>query len=183
MIMEMESYHPGGILLDKKRYCKLNEDGTMKYTSVSAARRNTAGLVHEMCVSVWISILSHPTVELQLNSISRHLGVMLTKVMNGNVTVKDVSSIASRDSIGCYAYESTIGRTVRSALWELHLDTSDVVAKEVLKSIREECDRITVSCGLSGTSDICLRSTRFVDYLCFDIELEKLERYIEHVIV
>ncbi|KAK1838754.1 DNA polymerase pol2 [Colletotrichum chrysophilum] len=43
MTMEMETYHPRVILLDKKRYCKMNEDGTKKYTGVFAARRKHCG--------------------------------------------------------------------------------------------------------------------------------------------
>ncbi|OBR02031.1 DNA polymerase pol2 [Colletotrichum higginsianum IMI 349063] len=144
MTMEMDSYHPGIILLDKKRYCKLNLDGRIRYTGVSAARSNVAGLVKDKCMRVAESILKSTSRNEQVDSISRHLETTMRHVMSGRVTVKDVSSIASRDGVKCYAYSSASGETVRRALWESHLDASDVRAPEVLENVREESDRTLI---------------------------------------
>lgn len=163
MTIEMKSYHPGIILLDKKRYCKLNLNRRIRYTGVSAARSNVAGLVKDTCMRVAESILKSTSRNEQVDSISRHLETTMRHVMSGRVTVKDVSSIASRDGVKSYAYLSASGETVRRALWESHLDASDVRAPEVLENIREESDRLTDPCGLGNTYQICMRSTRFLD--------------------
>lgn len=163
MSMEMESYHPGVILLDKKRYCKQSVDGGIKYTGVSAARRNVAGLVKETCMRVAESILNHTTRREQLDAISRHLETVMKQVLEGRVSVKDVSSIASRDGVKCYAYKSSSGVVVRRQLGESHHDASDVCTKEILNSVKEECNRLTIPCYLGDTLSICMESDRFLD--------------------
>lgn len=163
MSMEIESYHPGVILLDKKRYCKLGSDGSIRFTGVSAARRNVAGLVKQTCVKVASSIILLDSAAAGTSAISRNLEVVLAHVMSGKVTVKDVSSIASHDRLKCYSYRSVDGQDRRRQLWKSHLGASDVSACEILENVRSECNRLTVPCGLGDTMKICRRAERFID--------------------
>lgn len=162
MSMEPESYHPGVILFDKKRYCKLNVDGTIKYTGVSAARRNAPGMVKETCVAVCSSILKQPTLEHVFDSISIHLETSMRHLLTSNVSVQDVASIKSRDGVKCYGYIRSDGSEARVPLWNGHVDATDVDIREILKMIKRESDRITMPCGLGDTYEVTRRSMRFL---------------------
>lgn len=161
MKMELESYHRGVILLDKKRYCKTGVNDRVYYTGVAAARRNVAGLVKDTCRAVAEAILLSSSRQECINLISHHLEAVMRHVLSGQITVRDVSSVQNRDGVKCYAYTSASGKEVRRQLWESHLGARDVMRSEILKKVREECNRLTVPCGLGDTMKVTLASTLF----------------------
>jgi DNA polymerase elongation subunit (family B) len=59
MSMVLEEYYPRGIMLDKKRYCLLKEDGSIKYVGISVARKDVMRICQTAAEVTVSSILKH----------------------------------------------------------------------------------------------------------------------------
>lgn len=163
--MKLESRHPGVILLDKKRYCKDNGEKGIKFTGVSAARRNALGLCREACTTVAKAILHQRSLESATLGIACFLDDVSTRALKSSLTLTDVSMIARRNGLKCRLYTRVNGKEVRVPLGEDSKLTEPYDIEHVIKLVRDEVMRFTVPCGLESLLDLCSRSPNFSDWV------------------
>lgn len=160
MRMEIEECYPKGLMTDKKRYCMLLADGSMKKVGISLSRKDASGLCREAAEST-IRALFMESRKQTLSSISGFVSTVSCLAVEGNLTLSDVSRYVKKDGMSCYCYPGRGGETRYVAEDEAELQSvvrCDV--GKVLRSVAVEIERFTVPCMLGSVSDI-MRASSF----------------------
>lgn len=160
--MNVESYHPGLLLIEKKRYCKLNEDKTITYKGMCVVRRDVIGICKEACVVCCELLLKSPTLASASETISLYISQLVMRHVAGSLKFGDVSKVAKRNQRKCYIYLDSSGREQVIPVDFASSATLDYNVKYVFSAISAEILRVTVPCGLGCVSDIMLRSSPYI---------------------
>jgi DNA polymerase elongation subunit (family B) len=159
MKMELEAYYPRGIMLDKKRYCLLREDGTIKYTGVSLARRDTSGL-DRAAAEVTISAILKNSRQVAIDKIAAFLNVISHMGMQGKFTLSDVSRYVKRNGRKGYLYNDNSEK--QRFVSEEDANPTAYVRCDVgyvLRSVSTEIERFTVPAGMGPVSEVVSSSS------------------------
>jgi DNA polymerase elongation subunit (family B) len=154
MRMEIEEYYKKGIMLDKKRYCMLRENGTVKSVGVSVARRDVSAMCKAAAYASIDSMFKDTTQE-AIDSIASFIFSVSEMAVRGKFTLKDVSRYIKKDGVSGYEYHSfSEGKVfVQEGKAELN-SLVDADVSIVMKTVSEEIERFTVPCMIGKTSDI-----------------------------
>lgn len=162
MKMELESYYPRMILIEKKKYCCLTEEGNVIYKGVSVVRRDALGICKDACITISRNILfSRSTTETN-ELIAQYIHRIVDKCISGMLSHSDVSRVKKVNQRKCYVY---MGKDKEQKTVPIDLSSNlvhDFDITYVLQSLKNEIHRITAPCGFGSTSDIVLRSKLFL---------------------
>jgi DNA polymerase elongation subunit (family B) len=162
MDMSFESYHPKILFLGKKKYCKLNEDGSIVYKGVSVVRSDTLGVSKHCFTTVSRILLLNDDVLIVKKLIAEYVCHVVEVARTKGFTAWDVSKVRKEDGRKCYVYVDVNG-TDQSV--PIHMATNAVdnySTKRVLKVFREELTRLCVACSLGSVEDIVMGSDIFI---------------------
>ena len=157
MNMCLESIHPRVLLLEKKKYCKLNTDLTVEYKGISIVRRDTLGICKKVCDTICKALLLLPLTDAN-TTIARLINDVVCMAIQNEFTHSDVSKVMKRNQKRCYVYMGSDGEE-KVAPIEMSVNTvSDYDKTYVLNALRSEILRFTLPCGLGTLSDIITAS-------------------------
>nr|POE79007.1 dna polymerase [Quercus suber] len=154
MNMAVEEFYLKGIMMDKKRYCMLRTDGTVKSVGVSIVRRDVSGLCKE-AAQTCVSAVFGGDRQFAIDSISRFVSAVSQMAVQGSLTLKDVSRYVKKDGISGYEYPSNAGHLRFIPEDEAQLSSTveyDMV--RVLSAMSSEIERFTVPCAIGKVSGI-----------------------------
>lgn len=162
MKMEIEEFYPKALMTDKKRYCMLLEDGSMKRVGISLSRRDVSGICKEAARTT-IDAIFMDDVEKTRDSISVFVSSISYMAAQNMLTLSDISKYVKRNGINCYSYTDADGKTkdipedkaVLSSVVEYDL-------RKCMETVSMEVERFTVPCGLGSVSDI-MKSSRMAE--------------------
>lgn len=153
MKMEVEEYYRKGIMMDKKRYCMLREDGSVKNVGISLARRDVSGLC-KTAAEVSIDAIFKDTRQETVDAISRFIGAVSQMAVQRSFTLSDVSKYVKQDGQPSYVYPGEHGKVTVPAE-EAKLDS--VVRcdnTKVLETVASEIERFTIPCMVGKVPNI-----------------------------
>ncbi|KAF4511004.1 hypothetical protein G6O67_002844 [Ophiocordyceps sinensis] len=159
MRMEIEEYYKKGIMIDKKRYCMLREDGTMKNVGISLVRRDVSALCKE-AASVSVQAVFLDSRQSTIDSIARFVMAVSQMAVEKSLTLSDVSKYVKRDGQSGYEFPGVEGKP--SFIPEDEADLASVVqydTDKVLKAVSSEIERFTVPCRIGRVSNILRESS------------------------
>lgn len=148
MKMELEAHYSAGILIDKKRYCLLRGDDTVKYVGVSPARRDVAALTRSAAVLAAEAILRFGT-ERGGQIISEYFNTVILRAMRRGFTLSEVSRHTQKDGKKGFTYKHESGSTNFVPEESAHMDeTVECNVGELVSNVAEEIRRFTLPCGM-----------------------------------
>lgn len=162
MNMSLESYHKRVLLLEKKKYCITNNDGTVTYKGMSIVRRDTLGICKTACREITHSILYSQTMQERTNKIAAFIDDTVYKVINKQLSHSEVSKIAKRNQKRCYVYTGDDGQEKYTPVDMSHNIVPNYSVSHMLTTLQHEILRITVPCGLGTVYNILERSDIFI---------------------
>lgn len=154
MRMQVEEYFRKGMMMDKKRYCMLRENGLVKSVGVSIARRDVSGLC-KAAAQVSVDSIFRDTKEQRVDGIASFLFSVSRRAVCEGFTLSDVSRYVKKDGVAGYEYSDRVKgkRFVPEA--KAKLDSSvDADVSVVLKGVCDEIERFTIPCMIGKTADI-----------------------------
>lgn len=157
MRLERELYYKSGILLDKKRYCLMRTDNTIKSVGISPARQDVSGILKTSAKVAMTSLLELPLNDAGL-VISAYCDQLHNKGIREGFTLLEASRHVTRQGKKGYVYPSPTGGEV--FIQEATADLSSVVAcntQKVLAAAFKEIERFTKPCGLGSVVEIVSR--------------------------
>jgi DNA polymerase elongation subunit (family B) len=162
MDMSFESYHPRVMFLGKKKYCKLNENGTVTYKGVSVVRSDTLGIAKHCFSTVSSILLTCKTLDEGKELIAEYICNVVECAYNGTLKPWDVSKVRKQDGRKCYFYHD-VNDNEKAVPIDMAMNTvPNYSTARVLKAFREELVRICGACGLGSPEDIVLTSNVFM---------------------
>lgn len=162
MRMQLESFHPDVILVEKKIYCKGNRDGSVDFKGMSVARRDAIGARKNACRAVSSFIMGSSTKREANNLISRYICSMVSAASTMSLTPQDVSMVKKRDQKMCYMYTREDGEKSFIPISMSSNRIEDYSVTRVLEEFRSEVSRLTVPCGFGSLHDIVVSSDVWV---------------------
>lgn len=162
MDMSFESYHPRMLFLGKKKYCKMNVDGSVVYKGVSVVRSDTLGVVKHCLRTVSGILMNNTDTVMVTNMIARYVCIVVELARCRKLTAWDVSKVRKQDGRKCYVYKDVAGveQYVPVDLGVNVVHDYDVAA--VLKAFRDELLRLCGACGLPSLDRMLMNSTVFI---------------------
>lgn len=161
MKMVVEEHFQKSIMINKKKYCMLRFDGTMKIVGISIARRDVSQLCKQAARQCLKSLFMDNPKDTTY-SISRFVSAVKQMSVTQSFTLSDVSKYTKKDGSSGYLYYSLDGTPVFVPEKEAVLSSPvkcDV--HRLLKSVCSEIERFTVPCGYGGIADV-MRSSEFL---------------------
>lgn len=158
MTMALEEYYPKGIMLDKKRYCLLRENGTVKSTGISIARKDVSK-VCQTAAEMTISAIFQGDRDDTVDSISSLVSSISCIGMAGKFKLKEVSRYVKKNERKGYEYPSR-----KEGLKFISEEDADVNSRvdcdvgRIMQNVSAEIERFTVPCGIGKVHDIVRRS-------------------------
>lgn len=162
MDMSFESYHPRIMFLGKKKYCKLNEDGTVTYKGVSVVRSDTLGIAKHCFTTVSSILLSADTTAVAKELIANYICKVVECAYNGALKPWDVSKVRKQDGRKCYFYHDVNGEEKAVPIDMATNAVTNYSTSKVLTVFSEELIRVCGACGLGSPEDIMLSSNVFM---------------------
>ena len=159
MRMEIEAHYSKSIMTDKKRYCMLLTDGSMKKVGISLSRRDVSGLCR-LAANSTIDALFMEDQTQSMAAISHMVYGITNLAVRGELTLSDVSRYVKKDGMNCYAYPSADGRIEYVPEGEAVLSSRvhcDI--QKIMNNVAVEIERFTVPCKLGKVSDIARASS------------------------
>lgn len=159
MKMEIEAHYAKGIMTDKKRYCMLLTDGSMKKVGISLSRRDVSGLCR-LAANTTIQALFMDNIDQTIATISQLVSAISTLAVQGNLTLSDVSRYVKKDGTSCYSYPKP-GGGVEHVPQDAAVLGSFVQCDigKVMHDVATEIQRFTIPCRLGSVADIMRRSS------------------------
>lgn len=162
MDMSFESYHPRIMFLGKKKYCKLNENGSITYKGVSVVRSDTLGISKHCFTTVSSILLSEVDQRVIRDKIAEYVCRVIEVSQRSGFTAWDVSKVRKIDGRKCYVYTNSAGKE-DSVPIDMAVNTvTNYSTSAVLKTFRTEMLSMCKACGLGTLDDIMLRSSVFI---------------------
>jgi DNA polymerase elongation subunit (family B) len=159
MRMEVEAHYSKGIMTDKKRYCMLLTDGSMKKVGISLSRKDVSGICR-LAALVTIEALFMVERSSTIDHIAKFVSAVSGLAVAGSLTLSDVSRYTKRDGMNCYVYKQEGGGTEVVPEDEAVLgQVVDCDIPSVMKAVAEEIERFTIPCRLGSVSDVMRAST------------------------
>lgn len=158
MNMELEEFRKRMILLEKKKYCYVSEDGSVQYKGMSIVRRDALGVCKNACSSISEILLSSSTFSDSNNRIARYLCSIVTLCISRKLSPSDVSMVKKRNQKRCYVYTHNDGEERTIPIDMSTNVVTDFNIWKVVSAFRQEVLRIVVPCGFGSLSDIMERS-------------------------
>jgi len=159
MKMVVEECYAKGVLVDKKRYCMLLKEGTIKKVGISLSRRDVSGLCRE-AAEVTIHSVFKDDIKSGLKSIFSFVSAVSYMAVNGGLTLSDVSRYVKKDGISCYMYTKSSGEVLYVPETEASLcRIVDCDIAKALKAVALEIERFTIPCRFGTVSEIMLASS------------------------
>jgi DNA polymerase elongation subunit (family B) len=162
MDMSFESYHPRVMFLGKKKYCKLNTDGSITYKGVSVVRSDTLGIAKHCFSTVSSLLLNCVTLDEAKERIAQYVCHVVECAYNGVLKPWDVSKVRKQDGRKCYFYHDVYGEEKAIPIDMATNTVPNYSTSKVLRVFREELMRICGACGLGSPEDILLKSNVFM---------------------
>lgn len=155
--MELESYHPSILLIDKKRYCKLDEDGSIVYKGLSVVRRDVIGLAKQACVVSCESVLRLGASHEASSVICRLVSDTVAKHYSVGLSFAEIAKVAKRDQRRCYIYTNSRGKETCVPVDMAGDIIPDYSAQVAFTALLKEVSKIAVIAGLGELHDIMVR--------------------------
>lgn len=162
MRMQLESFHPNVILVEKKMYCKGNVDGSVEFKGMSVARRDAIGICKSACRTVSSFIMNSDTKGEANNLISKYICRTVSVASTMSLTPQDVSMVKKRDQKRCYVYTKKDGTESFIPIDMSTNSVQDYSITWVLEKFRAEVLRLTIPCGFGSLRDIVTSSDAWV---------------------
>jgi DNA polymerase elongation subunit (family B) len=96
MKMEVEAYYSKGIMTDKKRYCMLLTDGSMKKVGISPSRKDVSGLCR-LAATVSIEALFEEDRSATIDNIAKFISAVSSLAVGGSLTLSDVLTLKPKE--------------------------------------------------------------------------------------
>jgi DNA polymerase elongation subunit (family B) len=158
MTMALEEYYPKGIMLDKKRYCLLREDGSIKSTGISIARKDVSK-VCQTAAKMTIDAMFKDTKQETVDAISSLVSSITCLGIAGQFKLKEVSRYVKKNERKGYEYPAATGRPKFVSEEEADMDSYvDCDVGRIMKNVASEIERFTVPCGIGRVHDIVRQS-------------------------
>lgn len=154
MRMALESIHRRVLLVDKKHYCKVEEDENILYKGLSVVRRDKLGICKDGCRISCEALLMSNTLQEARNTIARFICNAVEMGMTNKFSASDVSMVAKRDQKRCYIYKGKDGQERKLPVDMGSNVPVDYDVEHVLHLLRKEIERISGPCGLGNTYDV-----------------------------
>lgn len=154
--MEKEDYFSAVILLRKKRYCKLREDGSMKFTGLTFAKKSESEMRRMVCKETCEAVLQSRSEVEACNLVKDIFDKYSRLIMIGKCEVKFLAGLLSKDGLKRYTYKRKDGKQVSLLPDEADNVIDDYDPKPYLQVLNKEISSITNPAGL-GTLRDCLK--------------------------
>ena len=154
MNMQVEKYYRKSIMMDKKRYCMLEEDGAVKSVGVSIARRDVSGLC-KSAARASIHSIFRDTKKETVDGISMFVFAVSQMSVDQAFKLSDVARYVKRDGVSGYEYVDITKS--KKFVPESVADPDSPVSvdvRAVLSTVCEEIERFTLPCSVGKVSDI-----------------------------
>lgn len=162
MRMEREGMYKAILLVDKKHYAYVTEDGTIATKGLSSTRKDRLGICRDMTGLVAEQILNSEDIEDARKVVSNLLDICFSSILSGTLDMYMVSREVRYEGNTCYRYTNRDGvdvnipvaRADRSIL--VDYDTS-----KVHQALEADMDRICIPAGLGSVSSMLQDSDAF----------------------
>lgn len=162
MNMSFESFHPRIMFLGKKKYAKLNTDGTVMYKGVSVVRSDTLGIAKHCFTTVSNILLKSETMDISRELIAKYICHVVECVQAGVLKPWDVSKVKKQDGRKCYVYHDAKGEEKAVPIDMATNTVPNYSVARVLGAFRSELIRVCGACGLGDPEDIVRNSNVFM---------------------
>jgi len=152
--MELESFHPAVLLVDKKHYCKLSESGDVTYKGVSVVRRDVVGLAKTSCKAVCNALLKTPNRDQVIQYVGWYVSGIVDLHRRGMLTFDDVSCRKKVDHRMCYVYTDSDGLVASIPVDLAHHMMPRYDPKPVFKKVASELNRYLVPAGYGDLHNV-----------------------------
>lgn len=159
MSMQIEKYYRKGMMMDKKRYCMLEESGAFKSVGISIARRDASGIC-KAAAKVSVDSIFKDTRQQTVDEISKFISVVSQMAVEDSFRLSDVARYVKKDGISGYEYHDALEG--KKFIPEAKADLNGTVRADmctVLSSVCGEIERFTVPCSIGKTADITRASS------------------------
>lgn len=154
--MEREALFTRLVLMGKKRYCALGDDGSLKLTGISAVRQDCYGIVKE-CSRGMAQALLMSEFSLHKAALVAYMEAVLDRLAQNKLSLYESSKLVKRHGVKGYHYTDSAGLPVTVSVEDASLSSVVDCDKTVLaKSLGAEMSRFTVACGM-GSPSVAMR--------------------------
>jgi len=161
LTMEVEECFKAAILLQKKRYCKLRDNGELKITGMTFARKSEPGVRRRVCKLTCMAILKSVSAVDACNRVKNVLMHHVGLLMSRRATLSFIAGLKSKDGSKKYTYVSVSGALVSMPPEMTDLIITDYDPKPLLEMVGREVSSITTAAGIGSLSDCMRKSTTF----------------------
>lgn len=161
MSMALEEYYPKGIMLDKKRYCMLREDGRIKSTGISIARKDVSKICQVAAEST-IEAMFLETRQETIDAISSLVSSISCMGISGKFRLGEISRYVKKNERKGYEYIALNGKPDFISEEDANTDSYvDCDVGRVMRNVSSEIERFTIPCGIGMVHDI-VRSSHHI---------------------
>lgn len=157
MNMQFESYHARMILIDKKKYCKINANGEVTYKGVSVARSDTLGISKHAFSTVSNTILRFGDCKESRVKIANYICGVAEQAILKNFKPWDVSMVRKQNQRKCYVYTDAANNVQAVPIDMSANNVSSYSTAVVLSAFRKEVSKLLAVCGMGTVDDIVTR--------------------------
>ncbi|KAI0155070.1 hypothetical protein GGR52DRAFT_256433 [Hypoxylon sp. FL1284] len=157
--MELEEHFVSALLLEKKRYCKMKEDGSMKITGMTFARRSESSMRKSACKETCLAVLESADKVDACNRVKEVVLYHKSKVLSMRVPASYICALKSKDGQKKYTYLSTSGEAISLSSDSGDNLVTDYDPHKVLEELSREVASITKAAGLGTVRDVFLASS------------------------
>lgn len=155
MRMEKDKMYKSLLLVDKKHYAYIGDNGKVATKGLSSTRKDRLGVCRDMTSCVAEVILTSATTEWARKLVSHQLDVCMSAILSGELDMQLVSKEVRFEGNTCYRYTSMSGDDIN-----VPVTMADVAGHvgydvgKVCKALEKDMDRICIPAGIGSVDSM-----------------------------
>ncbi|KAI1007505.1 hypothetical protein K3495_g715 [Podosphaera aphanis] len=154
MKMNVEETYKKSIMIDKKRYCMLRADDTLKYVGMRMSRKDVTGISKLTEEMVGYSVFWSSGKDL-VSRICNYMNTVAQLSQRGQLRLGDVSRYVKKDGISCYCYTNKEGLLEYVPEECADLDSCvECDSDKIIASMKKQIEKITTVCMIGSVAQL-----------------------------